>query len=52
MGYSLYIVAIFGYFQIALIFGKIAAFSSHFLHRETFNVFLEMFLACFRQFYF
>ena len=35
MGYSLCIVAIFGHFQIALIFGILAVSLSRFLHRTT-----------------
>ena len=52
MGYSLCTVAIFGHFQIALIFRKIAAFFEPFFAQDNLNVFLETFLACFRQFYF
>ena len=44
MGYSLCIVAIFGHFENALIFRMLAVFN--------FNVFVEMFFACFWQYYF
>ena len=52
MGYSLYIVAIFGYFQNALIFRIFAVFWSRFFALNNFKVFLETFFAYFRQFYF
>ena len=45
MGYSLCIVAIFGHFQNALIFRILAVFLEP-------NVFVEIFFACLRQFYF
>ena len=35
MGYSLWIVAIFGHFQNALIFRILAGFGSRFLHKTT-----------------
>ena len=49
---ALCIVATLGYFQNALIFRILAVFSSRFLHKTNTNVFVETFLACFRQFYF
>ena len=52
MGYSLCIVAIFGHFQNALIFRILADFWSRFLAKKNSYVFVETFLACFRQFYF
>ena len=52
MGYSLCIVAIFGHFQNALIFFNISCFLEPFFAYNNSNVFVEMFLACFRQFYF
>ena len=52
MGYSLCIVDIFGHFQNALIFRILAVFLSRFLAQNNFNVFVETFFACFRQFYF
>ena len=52
MGYSLWILAIFGNFQNALILTKIVVFSSRFFAQNNFNVFVETFFACFRLFYF
>ena len=51
MGYSLCIVAIFGYFQNAFIFRILFFFSSRFCI-ENFNVFVETFFAYLRHFHF
>ena len=51
MGYSLCIVAIFGHFQNALIFPILAVFLEPFFAWNNFNVFVEAFFACFKQFY-
>ena len=52
MGYSLCIVAISGKFQNNFISRILAIFSSPFFAENNFDVFVEMFLTCFRQFYF
>ena len=52
MGYSFCIVAIFGHFQNALIFSNISCFFGAVFCIEQIYVFVETFLACFRQFYF
>ena len=52
MGYSLFIAAIFHHFQNALIFLILAVFLKPFFAWNHSDVFVETFLACFRQFYF
>ena len=52
MVYSVWIVAIFGHFQNALIFRIIGFLCSLFFAYSNFNIFVETFSACFRQFYF
>ena len=52
LAWAIAFVAVFGHFQNALIFRILAVFWSRFLHKKNSNVFVEMFFACFRQFYF
>ena len=52
MGFSLCIAAIFDHFQNALIFRILAVFFVRFFAENSFNVFVETFLACLKQFYF
>ena len=54
MGYSICIVAIFGHFQKLKCshFSNISCFFDPFYAQKNFHLFLEIFFACFRQFYF
>ena len=52
MGYSLCMAAIFGHFENTLFLSNISGFFELFFAYNNFNVFVETFLPCFREFNF